>query len=81
VLLQADSEESLDALSAFGFFGIFDKIKSSNKLVGTNCSPMGFWGGSANFACDNTPVCCEDNVENGLFAFGCTNILLPLDIF
>jgi hypothetical protein len=67
VLLQADSQESLDALTKgfgiLGFTGLFDK----ETVVGVNCSPIA----GANFACDNAPMCCEDNSFNvgAVFAF------------
>lgn len=61
MLLQADSKDALDAVSSLGFFSFaFDKVKSSNTLVGVNCSPIA----AGNVACDNKPVCCQDNSFN-----------------
>ncbi len=75
--LQADSQAAIDALGQAGLLGdlfVFDKIKSTNLLVGSNCSPIL----GANSACDNTALCCEDNYQNGLLAVGCTNLILPI---
>ena len=58
MLLQADSQETLDALSALPIFSlVFDKIKSSNTLVGLTCTPIG----ASNTVCNNMQLCCEDN--------------------
>ena len=79
--LQADSQAAIDALSRAGLLGDifsfdFEKVKNTNLLVGSNCSPLG----GANTACDNTALCCEDNYQNGLLAVGCTNLILPIGI-
>ena len=77
--LQADSQAAIDALGRAGLLGdliVFDKIKNTNLLVGSDCSPI--WG--ANTACQNTALCCEDNYQNGLLAVGCTNLILPIGI-
>jgi hypothetical protein len=74
---RADSQETLDALTALPIFSlVFDKIKSSNTLVGQNCSP--FWG--SNEACNNVPLCCQDNSFGGLIAAGCTDFTIPIII-
>ena len=55
---------------------MFDKIKNTNLLVGSDCSTLG----GANAVCDNTALCCDDTYQNGLLAVGCTNLILPLGI-
>jgi hypothetical protein len=75
--LQADSQAAMDILGQAGFLGglfSFDKLKETNLLLGSNCSPLG----SASTPCQNTALCCEDNSQNGLLAFGCTNLILPI---
>lgn len=77
--LQADSQAALESLGQAGLLGdifSFDKIKNTNLLVGSNCSPI--WG--SNTACDNTALCCQDNYQNGLLAVGCTNLIFPLGV-
>lgn len=77
--LQADSQAAIDALGKAGLLGdlfLFDKIKNTNLLVGSDCSPLG----GENTACDNTALCCEDNYQNGLLAVGCTNLVFPIGI-
>ncbi len=76
MLLQADSQAALESLGQAGFLGdlwVFDKIKSSNLLWGSDCSPF---GDGINAACNNVPLCCEDTSQNGFLAFGCTNFLI-----
>lgn len=82
MLLQADSQESLDSLTKgfgiLGFTGLFER----ETVVGVNCSPIG----AAGFACDNAPMCCEKNSidVSAVFAFFfflltyITRALLPL---
>lgn len=73
--LQADSQAALDAINSAGLLGnifAFEALKSTDLFVGSNCSPIS----GVNAACDNTALCCEDNVQNGLLALGCTNLLL-----
>jgi Fungal hydrophobin len=58
MLLQADSQETLDAMSTLPIFSlVFDKIKSSDTLVGLTCTPIA----ANNAVCNNMPLCCQDD--------------------
>lgn len=71
--LQADSQASMDALG-HGLLNllVFEKLKNKNKLVGLDCSPIA----ALDATCNNQPLCCEDNYQNGLIAVGCNNLLI-----
>lgn len=73
--LQADSQATVDAINKAGLLGdlfLFEKIKNGNLLVGLDCTPLG----AIQASCNNMAVCCEDNYQNGLLAFGCTNLFV-----
>jgi Fungal hydrophobin len=66
MLLQSDNEESrfgglLAVLDLMGMGDVTQKIKSSDKFVGTDCSPEG-----TGDQCNASPMCCEDNYFVGV---------------
>jgi Fungal hydrophobin len=65
-----ERSSSPEAAKMLGSLGI--KV-GAETLVGLGCSPVSALGLSGN-TCAQQPVCCQDNVFNGLVVVGCSPI-------